>query len=175
MPLNEFLIYLYLWADSHALDIVLASVAWAMVGTALARIGKYGQTEQDGQAIANIVIGGAVLWMLLSAMALGVAHVGFKKGMFDANVLLLVAPLLCVAGSVVGIHWVFPLSSLATVRTLRDVCLFALACALGIWLLSKFRGWGVMFIGGIGELVVIAVMAVALLRVLYRRAFGHDR
>jgi hypothetical protein len=40
-----------------------------------------------------------------------------------------------------------------------------------LWLLSKFRGWGVVFLGGLGSLLVIGVLALLLLRVLYRRTF----
>lgn len=172
MPLRELLAGIYLWADSHAVAIVIASLAWGLGGALLARIAKSGPSNRSGRAIASAVIGGAVLVMVVAALALGIAHAGFHKGLMDANALLLAAPVLCVAASVAGIHWVFPLSELATVRTLRDVLLFAVACAAGLWLLSRFRGWGLVFLGGIADLVVIGALALGLLRVLYRRAFG---
>lgn len=172
MPLRELLVGLYLWADSHAAAIVIASLAWGLGGALLARLGKGGASDRVSRAIASVVIGGAVLVMVVAALALGVAQAGFHKGLMDANALLLAAPVLCVVASVLGIHRVFPLSELATVRTLRDVGLFAVACALGLWLLSRFRGWGLVFLGGIADLVVIGGLALGLLRVLYRRAFG---
>ena len=89
MPLREFLAGLYLWADGHAVAIVIACLAWGLGGALLARIAKGGPSDRDGRAIA----------------------------------------------SVAGIHWGFPLSELATVRTLRDVALFAIACAAGLGLL----------------------------------------
>ncbi len=174
MPLRELLAALYLWADSQALAMVIASLAWGLGGALLARLGKGGPSDRIGRAIASVVIGGAVLVVVVAVLALGVAHVGFNKGLMDANALLLAAPVLCVVASVLGIHWVFPLSELATVRTLRDVGLFALACALALWVLSRFRGWGVVFLGGLADLVVIGGLALGLLRVLYRRARRHS-
>lgn len=172
MPLRELFATLYQWADGHALALVLAALAWGLGGALLARVAKGAPSDRAGRAIASVVIGGAVLVMVVAALALGIAHVGFNKGLMDANALLLAAPVLCVAASVAGIHWVFPLSELATVRTLRDVALFAIACAAGLWLLSRFRGWGLVFLGGIADLVLIGALALGLLRVLYRRAFG---
>jgi hypothetical protein len=151
--------------------VLIASLAWAVGGSLLAWIGKGGRTDSDGRTIASVIIGGAVLSIIVAVAALAIAHVGFHRGPLDANVLLLAAPLTCLAGSVAGIHWVFPLSELATVRTLRDVGLFAIACAAGVWLLSTFRGWGVMFLGGLGDLLIVGGLAAALLRGLYRRAF----
>lgn len=174
MSLRELFANIYFWADNHAVAVLLAAFVWAAGGSLLARIGKGGHSESDGRAIASVVIGGAVVVLIVAVAALAIAHAGFKKSPFDANVLLLAAPLVCVACSIAGIHWVFPLSELATVRTVRDVGVFVIACAAGLWLLSTFRGWGVLFLGGIGDLVVIGVMAVALLRVLYRRAFRRS-
>lgn len=174
MPLRELLASIYQWADGHALALLVAGLAWGLGGALLARLGKGGRSDGDGRTIASIVVGGAVLAIVLAALALGLAWIGFGKGLLDANVLLLAAPLLCLAASIAGIHWVFPLSELATVRTLRDVAVFLLACAAGLWLLSKFRGWGLVFLGGLGDLLVIGALALALLRVLYRRARGRS-
>lgn len=174
MPLREVFVGIYLWANSQAVAIALACLAWGVGGALLARFGKGGRSDRYGRTVASVVLGGAVLVLIVAAMALGIAHVGFKKGLLDANVLLLAAPVLCVLASVVGIGWVFPLSELATVRTLRELGLFVLACAAGLWLLSRFRGWGVVFLGGIGDIVVIAVMALGLLWVLYRAAFSRS-
>jgi hypothetical protein len=171
MSLRNLLTSTYLTAEAHALTVVLVSLVWAVGGTLLARIGKAGATDRDGRAIASVVIGGALLWLIVAAMAAAIAHAGFNKSLFDASVLLLISPLLCLAASIAGIRWVFPLSELASVRTLRDVGLFVLACAVGLWLLSRFRGWGIAFLGGIGDLLVIGGLAVFLLRTLYSRAF----
>ena len=175
MTLRELLTNAYLWADAHALALLLASLAWGLGGTLLARVAKGGRSDQDGRLIASVVIGGAVLLLVAALLAASVAYVAFKQGLMDANALLLLAPLVCVLVSVLGIHRVFPLSELASVRTLGDLAVFALACMALLWLLSKFRGWGVAFLGGLGSLALIGLLAVLLLRVLYRRAFGQRR
>ena len=173
MSLRDLLVNLYTAAEAHALAVLLGSLAWAVVGTVLARMGKAGDTDRDGRAIASLVVGGAVLWLIVVMMVAAIASAGFNKSLFDAHVLLLASPLLCLAASLIGIRWVFPLNELGSVKTLRDVGLFVLACVVGLWLLSRFRGWGIAFLGGIGDLLVIAGLAVGLMRVLYARAFGR--
>lgn len=175
MSLRDLFAGIYSWTDAHAVAILIASLAWAAAGSVFALIAKGGRTDSDGRAVANTVIGGAVLLIVLMVAALAIAHAGFGKSPLDANVLLLAAPLVCLVGSVAGIRWVFPLNELGTVRTLRDVGLFAIACAAGLGLLSKFRGWGVMFLGGLGDLLIVGVLALALLRSLYRRAFRREK
>lgn len=171
MSLRELVISAYLAAEQHALMVLLVSLGWAVLGSLLAYLGKGGRTDRDGRAIANVVIGGAVLWTVVAVLALALARFGFDKGLLDAHVMLLAAPAVCLVGSVIGIRWVFPLNELATVRTLGDVGVFLLACAVGLWLLSKFRGWGIWFLGGLADLALIGVFALFLLRSLYHRAF----
>lgn len=172
MSLRELLINSYLWADANALALLFAATAWGLFGTLLARVAKSGRSDQDGRLIASVVIGAAVLLLVAAMLAVSVAYVTFNQGLMDANALLLLAPLVCVVVSVLGIHRVFPLSELASVRTLGDLLAFALACIALLWVLSKFRGWGVAFFGGLGSLALIGLLVVLLLRVLYRRAFG---
>lgn len=172
MTLREILTNAYQWADAHALALLLASLAWGLAGSLLARLAKGGRSDQDGRLIASVVIGGAALPLVAAVLAAGVAHVAFKQTPMDANALLLLAPLVGVLMSVLGIQRVFPLSELASVRTLRDLAGFAMACLVLLWLLSKFRGWGVAFLGGLGGLALIGLLSALLLRVLYRRAFG---
>ena len=175
MSVRELLIILYQWADAHALAWLLSALAWGLGGTLLAWLSKGGRSDRDGRLIASVVIGGAVLLLATTLLGLGVAYWAFDRGLMDANALLLLAPLACVLLSVLGIHQLFPLSELASVRTLADLALFALACLTLLWLLSKFRGWGVAFFGGLGSLALLGVLAVWLLRLLYRRAFGGGK
>ena len=172
MSLRELLAAAYQWAEAQALLIFLGAVIWAAAGTLLARLGKAGRSDRDGRLIASVVIGGAVALLVLAVLVGALAHGVFHKSVFDGHVLLVLAPLVCLAGSVLGIRWVFPLNELATVQTLRDIGVFLLACAGGLWLLSTFRGWGLMFIGSLGEMLVIGTLGIALLRTLYRRAAG---
>jgi hypothetical protein len=171
MSLRELLTQLSIWADAQALPMLLVAVLWGVLGTVLARIARGGRSDQDGRLIASVVIGGAVLWLVLTVVALAALRMALNQSLLDINVLLLLAPLACVLISVLGIRQVFPLNGLATVRTLSDVVGFAVACLVVLWMLSKFRGWGVMFLGGLSSLLVIGVLALLLLRVLYRRAF----
>ena len=95
--------------------------------------------------------------------------------MLEANVALLAAPVVCLGLCLAGVRLVFPLDELASVRTLREVGLFVLACAVVLWLFSKFRGWGIVFWGDLGQLALILVFGFVLLRRLYRRAFSRRR
>ena len=65
----------------------------------------------------------------------------------------------------------FPLNQLASVKTFTDIGLFVAACLAVVWIFSQFRGWGIVFFGGLGQLLLIAVFGYVLLRRLYRRAF----
>lgn len=170
MSLRELLTHLSHWADTQTLPMLLLAVLWGLLGTLLARIARGGRSDRDGRLIASVVIGGAVLWLVLAVVLLAAMRMALNQSLLDINVLLLLAPLVCVGVSVLGIRQVFPLSELASVRTLSDVAGFAVACLVVLWLLSKFRGWGVVFLGSLGSLLVIGGLALLLLRALYRRA-----
>lgn len=172
MTLAELLAQGYAWADANAALIFGAALAIPAVGTALAWIGKQGRTDKDGRVIASLVIGLAVVFAAAVLAGLGIALPTLGRSLLQANVLLIAAPVACVVASLLGMSRVFPLRELASVRTLTDIAMFFAACAAAIWLLSKFRGWGVLFFGSLGQLLVIGVFAFVLLRRLFRRAFG---
>ncbi len=172
MTLGELLARAYAWALTHREWILLAAVLLPVVGTVLARIGKAGKTDAEGRYIASVVVGVGLSAVIVEMLALVVARSALHRSLLEADVLLLVAPLVCLAGCLIGIRWVFPLSELASVRTFLDAGAFVLACLAVLWLFSKFRGWGFLFFGSIAELVAIVVFGYALLRRLYRRAFG---
>ena len=175
MTLNETLLQAYAWADQNAQMILLAGVLLPVVGTILARIGKAGKTDADGRFIASAVMAVAMLAVVVEVGGLLIARDVLQASLLQANALLLVAPVLCLAGCIVGIRWVFPLSELGSVRMLVDLGLLLLACLGVLWLLSQFRGWGIVFFGSLGQLVVLAVIALFFLWRLFRRAFGLDR
>ena len=75
------------------------------------------------------------------------------------------------AGCLLGIRMVFPLNELASVQTFTDMGLFVAACLFVLWLFSTFRGWGIVFLGDLGQLVIIGGLGYLVLRRLYRRAF----
>ena len=145
----------YAWAVGHATVLLAVLAAWPIVGLRLARIGKAGRTDEDGRAIASIVVGVAVALALFTVIALVVSSTLLGASVLSVDVRLLLAPLLCVADSLLGIRLVFPLAELGAVRTLVDFGAFLAAGAAIVWLFSRFRGWGFFFVGSIGEALEI--------------------
>lgn len=175
MTVAELLIALYTWADAHALAFLAAAVAVPAVGTALAWLGKGGRTDRDGRLVASLLVGFGISAVVVLIVALAVAHLAFARSVLDANLVLLASPVVCLAGCLLGARWLFPLNELASVRTFADVGFFVLACAVVLWLFSKFRGWGIVFWGDLVQLALIGGLGYFLLRRLYRRAFGRHR
>ncbi len=161
----------YEWATANALWILIGAVALPVVGTIAAALGKLGKTQEDGKQIASVVLTVAVICVVLEGMLLTVARGALGLPLLGMDVRLLAAPLVCLAGSVLGIRLVFPLSAIGSVKTMTDLLLFIGSIAAIAWLFSRFR-WGVYFIGSIGQLLAITAVAIWFLRRLYRRTFG---
>jgi hypothetical protein len=172
MSLGELLASLYVWADAHAPHVLAAAALLPAGGTFAAWVGKQGRTDQDGRVLASAVVGLAILFAVAVLTAGAIAVAAFDRSLLEANVLLLAAPIVCLAGALLGMRLVFPLGALSSVRTAADIGIFLVACAAALWLLSRFRGWGVIFFGGLAQLATIAIFTWLLLRRLYRRAFG---
>ncbi len=175
MSLGELLASVYGWAQAHSVQILLAAFVVPVLGTIAAWIGRGGRTDRDGRAIASALVGIGLGVFALALVAALLAHLFFGRSMLEAHVALLAAPVVCLGLCLAGVRLVFPLDELASVRTLRDVGLFVLACAIVLWLFSKFRGWGIVFWGDLGQLALILVFGFVLLRRLYRRAFSRRR
>jgi hypothetical protein len=171
MTLEELLRDSYGWADANATWVLLAGAVVPVIGTVLARIGKAGKTDADGKLIASAVMAFALLAVVFEVACLFIARTALGADLLLANPLLLVAPIVCLAGSVVGLRLVFPLAELGSVRTAIDLALFLLACGVVVFVASRFR-CGVLFVGSIGQLVVILLLAGFVLRRMYRRAFS---
>jgi hypothetical protein len=172
VTLSQFLAAAYVWAVAQRLVILIVALAVPIVGTLLARIGKAGRTDADGRFIASVVVGIGIVAVILEMLAIGVGAGVLGHSVLEGDVILLASPLLCLGLALFGIRLVFPLNQLASVRTALDVGAFVLAGAVVVWFFSKFRGWGLLFLGGIGQLVVLLVLGYFLLRRLWRRAFG---
>jgi hypothetical protein len=172
VTLHEFLAAAYAWAVAHRIAILIVALAVPVVGTGLARIGKAGKTDRDGRFIASLVVGLGLLAVLVEVLAVAVGAGVLGRSVLDADFVLLVSPLLCLGGALLGIRLVFPLNELASVRTAVDVGAFILACAAVVWFFSKFRGWGLLFFGSVTQLVLLLVLGFFLVRRLWRRAFG---
>jgi hypothetical protein len=175
MTLRESLVAAYAWGVDHGTAVLVAALLGPVLGGVAAKIGKGGRTDEDGRFIASAVLAVGVLAVIGELMAVHAGHAYFDAGLLDADVRLVVAPLLCLVGCVVAIRLVFPLSELGGVKTASDLGLLFLACAGTIWFFSKFRGWGIVFFGSFLQLVVVLVIAGYFLRRLYRRAFRLDR
>ena len=175
MTLDQLLTVSYQWLDRRAVPVFFAAVLFPALGTALARIGKGGRSDQDGRLIASVIVGIAIGGAVFEVFCLSLAHSILHRSLLQANVLLLAAPLVCLACSLAGMRWVFPLNELASVQTAYDVGAFILACAGAAWIFSKFRGWGIFFVGNLTQLAAYLILGIALLRRLAQRAFGADK
>ena len=173
MTLRDSLLEAYGWGLANGNVVLAAAIAIPILGTVAAWIGKRGRTDTDGRAIASVVVGVGVLAVIGELVAMHAAHAYFDRDLLDADVRLVLAPVVCLAGCMIGIRAVFPLNELTGMRTLRDLgVLFAASWGL-IWFFSKFRGWGIVFFGGFLQLVVVLVIAAYFMRRLFRRALGH--
>lgn len=172
MTLAESFSAVYQGLLAHRSELVVAALALPVVGTVAARIGKAGRTDRDGRFIASAVMGVALSALVLELMIIAVALTGFGRSILEADLLLLLAPIVSVGLCFFGLRWVFPLNELSSVRTFVDIGVFVAAALAAVWLLSRFRGWGITFFGSIGEMVAIGGFGIALLRRLYKRAFS---
>lgn len=174
MTLSEILTDAHGFFDTHATPVFLTCVGVPVVGTALAWIARGGRTDRDGRFIANAVLAFALVVFVFAVLALSIARLAFDASLLDANALLLAGPLVGLALAVLGVRLVFPLSELGSARTARDVGLFVLLIVGLIWLLGQFRGWGVIFFGGLAQLAAIGFFLYFLVRRMARRAFKGD-
>ncbi len=163
---------LYVWAAANALWFMVAAVAIPSVGTVVAWIGRGGKTDADGRFTASIVVGVGLCAVIVEVIAIVIVRSMLEIDVLQGDIVLLAAPIVCLVGGIVGIRMVFPLNELASVRSFIDIGVFVLVCLVVVWLFGKFRGWGIIFWGGITQLLVIGALLYFLLRRLYRRAFG---
>ena len=167
------------WGRDHGTTIFLVFCAIPILGTLASWIGRGGKTDEDGKLFANLFIGFSILAVLGELITVVVVHNFVAQGdpswVGKAPLLLALGPPVCLAGCVLGIRMVFPLNELATVKTFFDVLAFIVAMLVVWFLLSKFRGWGIIFFGGIFQLLLIFVVGGLIMRRLWRRAVGSDK
>lgn len=85
--------------------------------------------ERASELVATTGIGISLAYLGASVVALLIARALLDVSLADANVLLVVAPIVSVMFALVGTHWVHPLNQLAAWRSCVDVAWFAGACA----------------------------------------------
>jgi len=168
MTLSELITDAYGWLDARALGVLAVCAAVPVGGTALAWLGRRGP---GGRLMANAVLAFGMIAFVLSMLAVIIARWAFGVTVLEANVVLLLGPVVALLLAVLGARLVFPLSELGSARTARDIGLFILLILGIIWFFSQFRGWGVLFFGGLAQLAVIGIFVVVLVRRLYKRAF----
>jgi hypothetical protein len=171
VTISEMLHGAYTWGDAHAPAVLLSAASLPVVGTAVAKLAHLAPDERGARALASALVGSGLVAVMFLAGALLVAHTAYGASPLEANPLLVLAPLVLLAGAVVGARRVAPISELGSVRAALDLGGFVLAAAVATWLLSRFR-WGVVFHGSLVQLLVLGVLGVLLLRRLARRAFG---
>ena len=171
LTLREIFEAAFAFADGNDVLLFALSLAVPAVGFVLAWVGRGGRTDEDGKAFANIFVFVAAVQFVVATI-LGYVGVAFlDRTVLDTSVLLLAAPWLWLGLSIAGLRLIFPLSELASWRSILDIGGFFVMCAVLIWALRMFRGWGIVFFGSLLQLGVILVIAGVLLRVLFVRAF----
>jgi hypothetical protein len=153
--------------------ILMAFLLLPVLATALAWLCKRLRAHARGARLASLTISVVVLALVVEVALLLVARAVFNADLTAAPVLLIIGPPLAAIGAVSGIHCVYPLNKLAAWRSLTDIGWFVVAVVAMFWLMSKFRGWGVIFAGSLLELVILGAFAYWLVRRLYRRAFSR--
>lgn len=162
----------YLWLDANAVVVFGLCAGIPAAAVVLCAVTRRAQRRgSGGHWLANVTLWSSLGLLVLELVCIAIARAIFDVALADAPVLLLAGPPVGAVVAVIGIHWVYPLNQLAAWRTLTDIGWFVLACGVVIWLVSQFRGWGILFGGSLLELIAIAAFVVWLLRRLYRRAF----
>lgn len=153
--------------------VFLSGLGFAFIGAVATRIGKGGQTEEDGRFIGGVVVAFGIAVALIEAVAVVFALRYKAKMLADVSLMLLLAPPICCAASLYGVSLSFPLKTLGGFQ--RMVNLLGLtALSLGIlWLLSRFH-WGIVFFGGLAQAGAIFLVIAVLVRKLFLRAFSSE-
>ena len=171
MTLRDALVSAYAWSAAHATAILIRAIVVPIAGAAGAELGKGGRTDEDGRMIASVVIGFGVLVVVAELIAVHFAHAYFRTGILDADVRLALAPPLCLAGCLMAVRRVFPLSELAGARSIGALVALLASCWALVWVFGQFHGWSIRFYGSFLTLVLVLVLVFFGLRRLFRRAF----
>ncbi len=173
VTLEQSLIGLYDVAAINGAWLLGASVVVPSLGIFGAWIGRGGRTDADGRLVANglIILAMTVFVVALLAAAVGVTLL--DRSLLQAEWTVLLTPIVWLGLTTLGVHQVFPLTQLRAGQLLRDAGLLLLIVAALLWFFSQFRGWGIVFFGGILQLVVVLGVVAWFVRVLVRRMRGR--
>jgi len=167
MTLREFLELL----NHNGGLIFLSGLGFAVIGAIATRIGKGGQSEEDGRFIGGVVAAFGATVLALEIVGLVLVWRLKPAAIADTSLALLAAPPVCCAASLYGVSLSFPLRTLGGFE--RMVSLVGLsAVLLGLlWLLSRFH-WGIVFFGGLAQAGLIFLVIAVIIRTLFKRAFS---
>ncbi|HEX9887267.1 MAG TPA: hypothetical protein VGA70_12305 [Longimicrobiales bacterium] len=174
LTLREIFLGVFAFAEAHAALYFALAVAVPLLGTLAAWMGRGGKTERDGILYANLVVIVAVAQFVLAMVVGSIGMVFLERSLWDAHVLVVLAPGLWLVLSVFLVRRVFPLSQLATWRSVVEAGQFFVACAVLVWLFSQFRGWGILFFGSLLQLLIVLALAGVVLNRLFVRAFRTE-
>ncbi|MBF0407158.1 MAG: hypothetical protein HQM10_07385 [Candidatus Riflebacteria bacterium] len=149
--------------------IFAVAIIFPIVGAVFAAIGKRGKTDRDGRFVANFVIGASLLFFILETIILFIAHRFFSANLIQADAMLVASGPLCLAGSLFFIKLIFPLTELTIIHSIADFIVLLIFCSIAFWFISKFRGWGIYFFGGITEMITIGIVMFVFLGRLFSR------
>jgi len=170
MTLREFLELL----NHNGSLVFLSGLGFAVIGAIATRIGRGGQSEEDGRFIGGVVAAFGVAVLALELLALLLAWRMKPAALADTSLALLAAPPVCCAASLYGVSLSFPLRALGGFeRMLSLVGLSAVLLGL-LWLFSRFH-WGVVFFGGLAQAGLIFLVIAVLIRALFKRAFPETK
>lgn len=172
MTLAETLTEAYRGLEAAAVPIFIVCAGVPVGGTLAAWIGRGGRTDKDGRFFANAVIAFGLLAFALEVLALLIARWALDVPLLQANILLLIGPPLALVLGLAGVRLVFPLSELGSAKTARSALLLVGLTLVIIWFLGQFRGWGIMFFGGIAQLGVLFALGWLLFKGLARKVRG---
>jgi len=156
------------WLMSHGLDLLLASVTFVVACTLTAYFARRFGTGAAGRFFANAVLTVTILEVAAVAAYAVLARSTFDSGLLSFDASFVAAPIVSLALALGGLRLFLPVGRLAVVRLVRDLLAFAGVCAVLFWIGSKFRGWGVVFVGSIFELLAIVALALLLVVRLWR-------
>jgi len=157
--------------NGHGGLILLSGIGFAVMGAIATRIGKAGQSEEDGKFIGGVVAAFGIVSVLAEALVLIIVWRINAKALADASLALLLAPPACCAASLWGVSLSFPLKSLGGFQRMMSLAGLTAASLAVLWLLSRFH-WGIIFFGGLAQAGIIFLAIALLIRTLYRQAFG---
>jgi tetratricopeptide (TPR) repeat protein/uncharacterized membrane protein YhaH (DUF805 family) len=125
MALHEFLAAFYEWADARAYLLLLVAVAVPPLGALLAR-GLRTRFPEEARLWANALVAFGLLCVLLAVGLLVISLRLLDRELLAFNVLLLVAPVLGLAGTLASVRLVFKLREIWLVQELASLVGFGM-------------------------------------------------